>query len=521
MDVAQLLTKIVATVGTPGTPSATPEVVGTLIEAGVAVFRLNFSHGELDAHKQTLDMIRDAERNAGRPIGVLGDLCGPKIRVNQVCEQGVTVEPGQDVIFQREQIVATGPVFSSTYDGLIDDVQPGQKLLINDGAIRMLIVEKAADGNSITARVTHGGLITSRKGINLPNTDLSVDVITDRDWECLKWAVQHNLDFVALSFVRQADEIIRLKDQIEVHAGELIRRPLPVIAKIERPEAIENIESIIEAVDGIMVARGDLGVEMDLAEVPVIQKRLVRLASEHAKPCIVATQMLESMIHNATPTRAEASDVANAILDGADAVMLSGETAIGKYPVLTVDTMCRIAKKTEVFIKEESRQCTQQSDPPKVVNTIMQSAAWQDGDRCELNITTTDRKRSGKWTGALAVGAKQVVNAIDAKAIVTWSQFGVTAIHLSQQRFPVPILVCSDDESTLRRMTVLHGVVPIKLTRPDGLEAFNTAIDDHLLASGWVEPGDTVLLIAGWPIESDGTNSLAIHRIGDAQTGYH
>ncbi|MCC6909759.1 MAG: pyruvate kinase [Phycisphaerales bacterium] len=482
------LTKIVATLGKATSDAAT---IRKLVEAGASVFRLNFSHGTLDDHLQVLRHVRQVEAELGYPIGVLGDLSGPKIRVGQVIDGGVHVEAGQDVVFQRDPIVATGPRFSSTYLGLVSDVATGQKLLINDGAIRMLVVEQKPD--EIVCRVTTGGLITSGKGVNLPNTEVKLPCVTEKDYVCLEWAIRNELDFIAMSFVRQASDVELLHRRILEMMKGSGRRSLPIIAKIERPEALHNIEAILDAAEVIMVARGDLGVEMDLAEVPAIQKRLVDAAQRRGKPCIVATQMLETMIANASPTRAEASDVANAILDGADAVMLSGETAVGAYPVLAVDTMSRIAAATEEYVRSTPHR------PPPM---------------------TTERMK-GHWTAAIAHGAWMIAQDVRAKVIVAATESGLTALHLSQNNFRIPIVIGSDDLSTLRRITVLNGVTPVAITMPPDLDQFTELFDELLLSRGWVNRGEPVVILAGHPSGRVGsTNSLAVHHVGDPSTGY-
>lgn len=482
------LTKIVATLGRA---SNTPETIRKMAEAGASVFRLNFSHGSLDDHGRVLRAVRQVEAELGQPLGVLGDLSGPKIRVGAVQEGGVAVEAGEDVMFQPEPIVATGRRFSSTYPGLTEDVRTGQRLLINDGAIRMLVVERRQ--GAITCRVTTGGLITTGKGINLPQTRLNLETITAKDWACLEWAVANDLDFLAMSFVRRAEEIQRLRHRMKELTDARCVRPIPIVAKIERPEALSNIEQILEAADAIMVARGDLGVEMDLAEVPAIQKRLVGLATAHGKPCIVATQMLESMIENPVPTRAEASDVANAVFDGCDAVMLSGETAVGKYPALAVETMSRIAASTEAYI------ATLPLAPPAL----------------------HPRRDAGHWTAAIAHGAWIIAQDVKARLIVAASETGVTALHLSQNNFRIPIVIGSGDRCTLRRLTLLHGVTSVQITLPGNLDEFTAAFDEILLRNRWVERGEPIVLLAGHPIGRSGsTNSLAVHYVGDPTTGY-
>ncbi|MFW5653822.1 MAG: pyruvate kinase [Planctomycetota bacterium] len=636
------MTKIVATVGTPDTPSGNKAALQRLIEAGVAVFRINFSHGTPEGWSETLRLIRELEQECNvpapgaaapqpgstsglakagppltatspaprgcYPIGVLGDLSGPKIRIGKVRSGGVEVRAGQDVVLQKETIEATGLRFSTTWPQLIDDVRAGERVLINDGAIRMLVVEKRASQGEMICRVMVGGLISSGKGINLPNTQLRAGSVTKKDWRDLEWALEHGVDAVALSFVRRPNEIIELKRRMRLLAKERQMRSLPVIAKIEKPEALLNIHAILQATDGIMVARGDLGVEMDLAEVPMIQKRLVDLANAYGKPSIVATQMLESMVSSPVPTRAEASDVANAILDGADAVMLSAETAVGKFPDIAVSTMGRIAQFTEEYEYEDwphhagatytrGRPLRRGRLPLQRASTTAgaigvgdllapgSSAAGgggdfegrssadfnADGDQLDDrspglglghemmerglqsaevdslieragNVPQTEHaatwatggvgpRRTGKrrrgevkyrhWMAALAAGTARIASDVRAVAIVAWSQSGATALELSRCAFRVPVIICSDDRQTLRRITFLRGITPVETEPPDTVDAFTEMADSILLDRHLVEPGAPIVLVAGHPIGADQkTNSLAVHYVGDPQTGY-
>lgn len=494
-----VLTKIIATIGPA---SSAPDIVSKLIEAGVSIFRLNFSHGTREDHAQRVRTIRDVSRDLSRPVAIMGDLQGPKIRVGQVAEGGVNVQTGSTVIFQRATMIAkvtsTPHVFSSTYEHLLDDVEPGQRLLVNDGAVRMLIVAK--HGDRIECSATLGGLITSGKGINLPDTPVSATAITERDWDNTQWAIETGLDFLALSFVRDAEDVTTLRHgihqrerQFREHATPQAASQLRIIAKIELPSAIAHIESILDASDGIMVARGDLGVEMDPAKVPVIQKMLIQRSDCWGKPCIVATQMLESMINSPAPTRAEASDVANAIFEGADAVMLSGETAVGKYPVLAVENMRRIAECTEAHLTSLPQK---PSPPQKLIESRYRTAA-------------------------LAHGAWTIAQDIAAKFIVVWSQQGGGARYLSQNHFCIPIIAISSDDRAARQMQLLRGVVPLRMEPPESLTHFTHMVDAYLLETGWASEGDPCILIAGMPIGVTGsTNRLAIHNIGDPATGF-
>ncbi|MFN8729219.1 MAG: pyruvate kinase, partial [Planctomyces sp.] len=423
------LVKIVATIG----PACdTPEMVARLISAGVGVFRLNFSHGSFDQHEGRLRVIRSVASSMGLPVAVLGDLPGPKIRTGRVDDLdgsgGLRLGTGQEVLIEASNVPARIdrgiPMLGCTYGGIVRDALPGQRVLINDGVIRMLVVASEVHDGAAVLRcaVTTGGVVTSSKGINLPDTDLKIPAITQRDLECVQWAVGQGIDFLALSFVRTPDEVRELKRILagmcavefgtdQTGEGSMI----PVIAKIEKPQAVANMDAIVKQADGIMVARGDLGVEMDIALVPVVQKQLVAAADNWGKPCIVATQMLESMISSPGPTRAEVTDVANAVFDGADAVMLSGETAVGKFPLVTVETMRRVIDTAEKRITELRHD---PSPPRRVI-------------------------ASGYRTAALAHAAWYLARDMHAKAVVVWSQTGGGARYLSQTNFTVPIIAYS------------------------------------------------------------------------------
>lgn len=498
------LTKIVATIGPA---SESPEMVRRLILAGVSVFRFNFSHGAWDEHLHRLRTVREEAERLGRAVACLGDLPGPKIRVGRVPGEGIDLAQGMDVCFRTD--VTEGRietrdghavvVLPTTYPDLLRDVKAGQRVLINDGAIRMLAIECSAA--ELRCRVTVAGLVTTGKGINLPESDVSAPAITDRDREAVRWAVEQGMDYLALSFVRTAQEIRELQDWIwsmrpsDPSVAEGRGVVLPIIAKIEKPQAMANIESIVEAADGIMVARGDLGVEMEIAAVPVAQKRILDACHRHGKPCIVATQMLETMITNASPTRAEASDVANAIFDGTDAVMLSGETAVGKYPELTVQTMKRIIAVAEQSIAELHPA----SRPPT---------------RTPVNH---------RPTAALAGGARQAADDLGAKAIACWSQSAGTARYLSQQDFHVPILACTSNPRALRRMALYRGVTPLLMQPPASgrLSEWNQTVDAILLELQFAAHDDWIVMLAGRPLgQAKRTNTLAIHKVGESETGF-
>ncbi len=499
------LTKIVATIG-PASDS--PEMVEKLILAGVSVFRFNFSHGSFAEHEKRLKTVREAAVRVRRPVAAMGDLQGPKIRVGHVPDDGIELSPGEDAIFRigldSARFEETGahrvPVLPTTYEPLVHEVQPGQRVLINDGLIRMLAVESDPAKGELRCRVLVGGKVTTGKGINLPESSISAPALTDHDWECVSWAVCHELDFLALSFVRRADEVRQLKDRlanmcpIDRSNWDPNATPLPVVAKIEKPEAVQEIEAIVDAADAIMVARGDLGVEMDLAMVPVIQKKLIAECARQGKPCIVATQMLETMVENATPTRAEVSDVANAIFDGADAVMLSAESAVGKHPDLVVETMAHIARAAE----ERMAQLPQRSTAPEKL------------------------RRAHNRSAALAHGAWHVTQDIGAKLIVAWSQTGETARYLSQNTFSVPIIAYTSNRRAARRMCLLRGVTPLRREPPQSgrLADWNINVDEDLLGQNWARRGDPVVLMAGKPLgQRLAANLIAVHYVG-SQSGF-
>lgn len=501
--------KIVATLGPA---SDTPEMVRKLIEAGVGVFRLNFSHGGLDDQLGRLHTVREISEALNRPICVMGDLQGPKMRVGLVpdlCEGGgIIVNAGDDVLFRinHEEAEMNGSgddvsaVLGATFDSLFTDVDPGQRVLINDGAIRMLAVERR-EGEWLRCRVTVGGRITSSKGINLPESDLTDPAITERDWACVEWGVRHGVDAFALSFVRAPGEVLELKARLEgmvsverKHGGDPLANMIPVVAKIEKPQAIEQLDAIIEAADGVMVARGDLGVEMETQQVPVAQKYVIERARRLGKPTIVATQMLETMIDSPIPTRAEASDVANAIFDGADAVMLSGETAVGKHPALVVETMRLITESAEAWIDHLPHEPSE-ADLPEF------------------------RFRSA----ALALGAWHVVKKGDVKIVAVWSESGGMARYLSQTGFRVPILAFSSSGASCRRMNMFGGVIPVHTDPPNGgtLSDWTNQVESLVLERRYAENGEAVVLIAGKPLGSVlGQDAMAILRLGDHGSGF-
>ena len=477
-----IYTKILATMG--------PACVGVdklvgLFEAGVDVCRLNFSHGNAEGHAAMLGQIREAANRTGRPIAILGDLGGPKIRVGQVADQngtgGMPVAPGDDLTIQRESVVGAGGRISTNYDKFVDDVEVGHRILIEDGLLRFVCTEKYR--NEVRARCTVGGVIKSAKGVNLPNTPVDVPSVTDRDWDYVDWAIQNDLDYLALSFVRKADDLKMLRSQLQRKHS-----PIEVIAKIEKPEALREIDGILEASDGLMIARGDLGVEMDVAQVPIIQKDLVRRCQAAGKPVIVATQMLQSMVENASPTRAEVSDVANAIIDGTDAVMLSAETSVGKYPLGAVHTMNHVAEVTEAYLLNKSR--AEGSPAPRAADSAP--------------------------AAALARGAWRITSDIGARLVVIWSQTGATARVFSKHHFPVPLVALSTDPRTLRKMAMNYGVLPFPMRAPEDMTGTIAATDALVLEKKLAAAGDRIVIVAGWsPAMPNTMNGIIVHTLGE------
>ncbi|MEA2709293.1 MAG: pyruvate kinase, partial [Phycisphaerales bacterium] len=462
-------TKIVATMGPA---CAEVDTLYRLFEAGADVCRLNFSHGTLDQHLLMLRIVREAAARFSHPIAVLGDLGGPKIRLGQVADEngagGMRCEPGDEIVIQRAPIVAARGRLSSTYPHLVDDVQPGHRIFVEDGLIKFICTDK--NFSELHCNCTVGGVLKTSKGINLPDTTVNVAAITDRDWECADWAIENDLDYLALSFVRKPDDITLLRQHLANRGSDI-----QLIAKIEKAEALQFIDGIIEASDGLMVARGDLGVEVDLARVPIIQKDLIKRCQTAGKPVIVATQMLQSMIEQASPTRAEVSDVANAIFDGTDALMLSGETSVGKFPVGAVHVMSRVAAVTEEYLV---------SNPTAPEMTM--------------------RLKTMALSAAVAKGVRQMVTELSATLIVVWSQTGATARIFSKTRFPVPIIALSSDHRALRRMTLHYGVIPQETPNPEDTREFVRTVDNLVREQKFAVGGDRIIIVAGSSLGTPG-----------------
>jgi pyruvate kinase len=474
-------TKIVATMG-PACGDV--DSLHGIFDAGVDICRLNFSHGSLDSHLATLRNIHQAAVRAESPIAILGDLCGPKIRLGDIRDidgtGGMPIAVGDELIIQRAPILGENKRVSSQYAGLIDDVKVGDRILIEDGLLRFVVTEKTY--NEIRCQTTAGGILKSKKGINLPKTQVNLPSITDRDWQCIDWAIENDLDYLALSFVRKPDEIHLLREHLRNKVSDI-----HIIAKIEKAEAVDAIDSIIEAADGLMIARGDLGVEMDVAQVPIIQKDLIRRCQAAGKPVIVATQMLQSMIDNSSPTRAEVSDVANAIFDGTDAVMLSGETSVGKYPVGAVLTMSHVAQVTEEYIVSAGMN----KEPPLKLKTMQLSAS-------------------------VANGVRRISEDLKVKLVVVYSQTGATARIFSKSRLAAPIVALSSDHRALRRMSLHWGVLPQEMPPPADMQELVNNIDRLVRLKHFAGAGDRIIIVAGSSLGTPGTmNGIVIHTVGE------
>ncbi len=467
-------TKIIATLGPA---SSSREVIAGLIKAGVNAVRLNCSHGTVEEHERTLRTVREVAAELDAYVAVLQDLPGPKIRVGELAA-AVKLENGQEITLVAGES-ARGDAIPVQYPGIVSDVEVGGRILIDDGNIELAVTSR--DGERLVCKVVQGGTVSSNKGINLPGADISASALEDNDRELLKWGVENGVDYIALSFVRSPAEVWEAKELISQSGGFA-----KVIAKIEKPEALDEIDAIIEDVDGIMVARGDLGVEMNPEAVPEVQKTLIRKCNEKDKPVITATQMLESMTHNLRPTRAEASDVANAIIDGTDCVMLSGETAIGEYPVRTVQMMDRIVQRAEKYAFE---QLTEEPHTRLSVDSPI-------GD-------------------AVCHGVYQVVRDISPALIGVFTITGRTALLMSKYRPATPIAGLSPHAESLRRMALYYGVYPVHTENRKFFEEMVTAAEKALKSKGLAGDGDTVVFTAGLPIGTSGTtNSLQIRRLG-------
>ncbi|HEY3691370.1 MAG TPA: pyruvate kinase [Pseudonocardiaceae bacterium] len=469
--------KIVCTIG-PVT--ATPEKIRELVRAGMDVARLNFSHASHAEHARVYSMVREASDECGRAVGILADLQGPKIRLGRFAAGPVEWRTGGEVRVTVEDVAGTHDRVSTTYPGLARDAREGDALFVDDGKVALLV--RKVEDSDVVCEVIEGGTVSDHKGLSLPRMNISVPALSTKDLADLEFALRLRVDLIALSFVRSPadlDVVHQMMDQIP--GGRL-----PVIAKLEKPEAVDNLEAIVLAFDGVMVARGDLGVELPLEHVPLVQKRAVQVARENAKPIIVATQMLDSMIGNARPTRAEASDVANAVLDGADAVMLSGETSVGRYPIESVKTMSRIV---------EAVEAGSPNIPP-------------------LNHVPRTKR------GVLTYAARDIGERLEAKALVAFTQSGATARSLARLHPHLPLLAFTPEPPVRNQLTLTWGTETFLVPRVDTTDAMVRQVDQAMLSIARYQPGDLVVVVAGSPPATEGsTNLIRVHRLGEEDLG--
>jgi pyruvate kinase len=471
--------KIVATLG----PSSSSETVfRELLRAGLDVARLNFSHGTHPEKLKLIETVRKVSHEERKPICILGDLQGPKIRTGRLKNRiPVQLKAGQRLTITPRDILGTSSLVATTFPTLAENLEPGARILLSDGLIELRVLE--IPGDDVECEVINGGMLGEHKGINLPGIPVRVPSLTEKDEEDLEFGLRHGIDSVAVSFVRTAEDVRHVKYRIAALGMETW-----IIAKLEKPQAIENLEAILENADGVMVARGDLGVEMPPEKVPAIQKHVIRRAAEHRKPVITATQMLESMIENPRPTRAEASDVANAIYDGTDAVMLSAETAAGKYPVEAVKMMARIVSETETNLRDTS------------VLGIRHT-------RSQLSIAET-----------ICESAAHAAEDLDVSAIAVFTETGATARQLSKYRPKPQIFALSSVDASIHRMALLWGVHPIKCPKLHTSEQMVDYAEETLEQGGFVKPKEVLGIVAGTRTRSGSTNFLRLHMLGDRLT---
>jgi len=469
-------TKIVATVG-PACDSE--EKLNALMEAGVDVFRLNFSHGEQAAKSVIIRTIRELSQRRERAVAILGDLQGPKIRTGKMQGGSLELVAGSEVTITTRELLGSGETIPTIYQGLPGDVVPGDRILLDDGLMELRVL--GVTGPDVRCTVVSGGLLKDRKGINLPGAKVSAPALTEKDREDLQFCILEELDYVALSFVRQASDVQELKDILKGHQSDL-----RVIAKIEKPEAVTNFDAILEVSDGIMVARGDLGVEINPEKVPLIQKRIIRSCNLAGKPVITATQMLESMVLNPRPTRAEVSDVANAILDGTDAIMLSAETASGKYPIEAVTMMVQVARDVE--------------GDPHLKSQVFHEIHELEGSPCLAEV--------------IGQAACRVAEGVGAAAILAFTQTGSTAALVSKYRPALPIYAVTPSRKVRRMLTLFAGVHSLRVVIEGDTETQIRSVERTVLEKGRLKQGDVVVITMGSPLSSPGTtNLMKVHRL--------
>jgi len=476
-------TKIVATVGPA---SSSPEMIESLITAGVSVFRLNFSHGSHEDHRRVFQAIRGVSSRLDETIGIIQDLQGPKLRIGDLAGgKAFTVASGETLRICTSEVLGTREMVSTSYDRLARDLRPGDPVLIDDGRLRFEVDSIELDtphGDIVTLRALQGGTLSPRKGINLPQTDVTVEALTGKDRNDLQFGVELGVDMIALSFVRSAADVRSAREAIAAAGGSQ-----PLIAKIEKPQAVRVLPQIVEASDGLMVARGDLGVELPAEAVPLIQKQIIRAANIAGKPVITATQMLESMLENPHPTRAEASDVANAILDGTDAVMLSGETAVGKHPIQAVETMMKIAAAVE---RER-------------VGT-----PWQ--------LRREEIRTYNNQTESKAVGhaARALSDDLRAKAIVVLTRTGETAQRISEERPIAPIVALTDNAVAGRRLALAYGVDPLVMPLARTIDDLVIQVNDEVRRRGYADVGERIVIVGSTPRRNEHPAVfIAIHHV--------
>jgi len=469
--------KIVCTLG-PAVESV--EKVAELIDAGMNMARLNLSHGGHDEHQKRLDLVRAAAKKANKAVAILVDLQGPKIRLGRFSSGPHELLRGDTFTITTDDITGTKEKVGTTYKGLPGDCKAGDTIMIDDGKVSVQVVQ--VKGNDVITKVNQPGIVSNNKGINLPGVAVSLPALSEKDIADLRWGLKAGADFIALSFVRNAADI---KDVHKIM--EEVGIKVPVIAKIEKPQAVENLQEIVDAFDGIMVARGDLGVELPIEDVPMVQKRCITMARESAKPVIVATQMLDSMISNSQPTRAEATDCANAVLDGADALMLSGETSVGDFPIDSVKIMARIIERTEDVALDQ-------------ISPLKHSPATK--------------------AGAITKAATEVGLTVGAKYLVAFTQSGDSARRMSRLRSPIPMLALTPEIGTYNRLALSWGVESLLTSTVNHTDEMVMQVDSILIESKRVKIGDLVLIVAGSPPGIPGSiNAMRVHKIGDAVGG--
>ncbi len=466
--------KIIATLGPA---SASEEVIHGLIDAGVNVFRLNFAHGSPDGHRERCQQVRRIAAEMGRPVAILQDLAGPKLRVGPLPDGSRLLRQGEEVLLTGRADAKRPDLIPINYPD-IARIPPGSRVLLDDGRLELRTL--SAEGTELRCRVTNGGLLAERKGVNFPDVPLDLPAITPQDRANLITGLEMEVDYVAISFIRRAKDVREARQLIAQQGKEV-----PLIAKIEKPQALEDLPAILEESDGVMVARGDLGVELAPERVPILQKEIIEQANEKGRLVIVATQMLESMLHEPRPTRAEASDIANAVIDGADALMLSGETAVGEYPLEAVRTMARVIEEAE-----------------------------RSGRRGDIGGRQTEWRPAPTHAHAISHAAREIAHDMALKAIIAFTRTGFTARLIAKDRPAVPILAATPHEAVWRRLSLLWGVTPILCPFVEDTDGMIASIERELLGRGYLQPGDPVLIMGGMPVTSRGpTNFLKIHIV--------